>query len=38
VALGQVFLQVIRFFLVIIYHSTVALQTHIICGMRNMLA
>jgi hypothetical protein len=32
VALGQVFLRV-----VLSYHSTVALQTHIIWGMRNML-
>jgi hypothetical protein len=36
VALGQVFLRVLRFPLSV-YHSTVALQTHIIWGMRNML-
>jgi hypothetical protein len=36
VALGQVFLRVLQFFLSI-YHSTVALQTHIIWGTRNML-
>jgi hypothetical protein len=36
VALGQVFLRVVRFSLSI-YHSTVALQTHINWGMRNML-
>jgi hypothetical protein len=36
VALGQVFLRVLRFPLSM-YHSTVALQTRIIWGMRNML-
>jgi hypothetical protein len=36
VALGQVFLRVLRFTLSI-YHSNVALQTHIIWGMRNVL-
>jgi hypothetical protein len=35
VALGQVFLRVLRFF-PCQYHSTVALQTHIIWGMNNM--
>jgi hypothetical protein len=34
-ALGQIFLQVLRF--PCQYHSTVALQTHIIWGIRNML-
>jgi hypothetical protein len=39
VALGQVFLRVLRFSPVNIIppHSTVALQTHIIWGIRNML-
>jgi hypothetical protein len=36
VALGQVFSEFFGFPL-LIYHSTVALQTHIIWGMRNML-
>jgi hypothetical protein len=36
VALGQVFLRALRFS-PSIYHSTFALQTHIIWGMRNML-
>jgi hypothetical protein len=36
VALGQVFLRVLRFSLSV-YHSTVALQNRIILGMRNML-
>jgi hypothetical protein len=36
VALGQVFLIVLRIPLSM-YYSTVALQTHIIWGMRNML-